>query len=126
MALFAAAQALGIFVLAFAGNIPVVFLALVLMSAGAGGLVPLSLAIMPDYFGTASLGGILAIQALVAAMASMLTPTSYLLGPVLTETGPYILVLLPSLVLTLLAAFVFLKAVPPFGSSFLILRGERS
>ena len=59
-------------------------------------------------------------------MASMLTPASYLLGPVLTETGPYILVFLPSLVLTLLATFLFLKAVPPLGSSFLILRGERS
>ena len=75
MALFAVIQALGILVMVPAQNIPVVSLALVLMSVGAGGLVPLSLAIMPDYFGTGSLGSILGVQGLIAGLAAVLGST---------------------------------------------------
>lgn len=113
MALFAVVQALGILTLVFAGHQSVIALAIVLMSIGAGGLVPLLWAIIPDYFGTRSLGRILGVQGLIAGLVSGLAPASYLVGPVLDWTGSFILALLPSLVLTLVAAYLFLKSVPP-------------
>ena len=113
MALFAVVQALGILTLVFAGNIPVIASALVLMSIGAGGLVPLSWAIMPDYFGTRSLGSILGIQVLVVGLVTGLAQSGYLVGPVLYWTWSHILALLLPLVLTLIAALLFLKSAPP-------------
>ena len=111
MALFAVVQALGILVMILAqDNIPIISLALVLMYAGAGCLRPLSLAIMPDYFGTGSLGSILAVQGLIVGLVTVATtfPAYQLAGG-----GAYFLGLLFPLALTLLAAFLFLKSVSP-------------
>ena len=113
LASFAALQALGILVLVFAGNMPIISLALAVMSIGAGGLVPLALAIVPDYYGTGSLGIILGIQVVLVSLVSTVAPASPLAGWILDVTGSYFLTLLPPLVLTLLAAFLFLKALPP-------------
>ena len=118
MASFAIVQAGGILVLFFSGNIPAISLALVLMSAGAGGLVPLSLAIIPDYFGTRSLGSILGIQALLVAVVTTAVPAAALVGLGLDDDLSNALLLLLPLGLTLLAAFLFLKATPPRPADF--------
>ena len=113
MAVFAAVQALGVLVVVFAQGVPVVSLAMVLMSVGAGGLVPLSLAIMPDYFGTGSLGSILGVQGLIVGLVAGAASATYLFWPVPTGTGSYALALLAPLLLTLLAAVLFLRTGTP-------------
>ena len=113
MAVFAAVQALGVLVVVFAQGVPVVSVAMVLMSAGAGGLVPLSLAIMPDYFGTGSLGSILGVQGLIVGLVAGAASATYLFWPVPTGTGSYALALLAPLLLTLLASVLFLKSGVP-------------
>ena len=95
LASFAAIQAMGILVLVFAGNMPIISLALAVMSIGAGGLVPLALAIVPDYYGTGSLGIILGIQVFPVALVSTVAPASPLAGWILDVTGSYFLTLLP-------------------------------
>ena len=113
LASFAIVQAGGVLVLFFSGNIPTISLALTLMSAGAGGLVPLSLAVLPDYFGTGSLGSILGVQALLVTLVTTAIPATALVEFVLGENGSYTLALLFPLIMILLAAFLFLKATPP-------------
>ena len=96
LASFAAIQAMGILVLVFAGNMPIISLALAVMSIGAGGLVPLALAIVPDYYGTGSLGIILGIQVLLVALVSTVAPASPLAIWLFDMTGSYFLPLLPT------------------------------
>ena len=113
MAVFASVQALGVLLVVFAQGVPVVSLAMVLMSVGAGGLVPLSLAIMPDYFGTGSLGSILGVQGLIVGLVAGGASATYLFWPVPVGTGSYALALLAPLLLNLLAAILFLKSGVP-------------
>ena len=116
MVLFAVVQALGILAVALAQVKAFVALGVVLMSIGSGGLLPLSLAIMPDYFGTGSLGRILGVQGFILVVATEFAPFSYPFGPGLDDAGTYVLSYLFPLVLTLLAAFLFLKSTAPRGS----------
>lgn len=113
MAVFAAMQALGVLLVVFAQDVPLVALAMVLMSVGAGGLVPLSLAIMPDYFGTGSLRSVLGVQGLIVGLVAGAASATYLFWPVPTDTGSYALAPLLPLLLTLLAAVLFLKSRAP-------------
>ena len=113
MASFAVVQAMGLMVMFFAGNMPAITFALVLMSIGTGGLVPLNLAILADYFGTGSLGSILGVRAIAVGLAAALAPASYVVGLLLDLTESNFVALLPALALTLAAAVLFLKSAPP-------------
>ena len=104
-------QAVGLMVLIFA-NIPAMFLVFaVLFGAGSGGRGVLAVAILPDYFGTDSLGKILGFSAIFAHVLLLI---SFLFnGLVWDGTGSFVI---PSLILTalsLLGALFFLMARSP-------------
>lgn len=117
LAIFAVLQAMGIVAFALADGLLGFLLAAVILGMGAG-YNPLIVAILPDYFGTVSLGKILGIFLLVDVLISVLSsyltlPYTFLYGFSYVFPENYILRLLPAAGLTLLGAFLFLKARPP-------------
>ncbi len=68
LAAFAVVQAVGLLVLAFANSLTVFLAFAVLFGAGIGGRGVLSIAILPDYFGTDSLGKILGFSTILASL----------------------------------------------------------
>ena len=114
LALFASLPAAGLVVLALAGSmLPAYFLAAALLGIG-WGRAPLVLAILPSYFGTASLGKILGCYFLFASLGSIFfTFQSISVGWLYEITGNFALGLLLVVGTTLLGAFLFLKARSP-------------
>ncbi len=114
LASFVVLQALGIVVLFFAGSLTVYFLAAVLMGMGGGGRTPLVWAILPDYFGTPSLGRILGIFILLTSLVSIfISPLGAATGLLRDIAGNFALALLVTLGVALMGAYCFLKARAP-------------
>lgn len=108
---FASVQAAGILGLALA-NSPTMFFAFSLVSgAGFGGRGVLSIAILPDYFGTASLGKILGFSGLFAGIVLLFG--AVLTGLMIDGLGGYAIPLMVLAGLNLLGALLFLNAHAP-------------
>ena len=117
LALFTVLQAAGLTVLAFAGSMPVLYLASVLLGIGAGGRAPLNVAILADYFGLDSFGKTLALffifSWLPVAVGSPLLGWLYDSRWLYDDGGLYVIVFLLLAGLTLVGVFFYLKARPP-------------
>ena len=111
LAVFALVQAAGVLTLVLANSLPMFFAFAVLFGAGFGGRGVLAVAILPDYFGTASLGKVLGFSAVFANILQLMGAP--LAGFIWDLTGSFTL---PSLVLaglSLLGALFFLMARSP-------------
>ncbi len=97
--------------LAFAGSLPELYLAGVLLGIGTGGRFPLNAAILADYFGLDSFGKVLGLFFLLASLPTTLG--SIPIGLLYDAQGSYVVGFLVLAGLTLLGALFFLKAHPP-------------
>ena len=70
LAAFVAIQVVGLTLLAFADGLALTLPAVALVAIGAGGRLPLSVAILANYFGTSSLGKILGWSEMLAILAA--------------------------------------------------------
>ena len=111
LSFFSALSAIGLLALLMADSLFLFFAFAVIFGAGSGGIFILSITILPDYFGTASLGKILGVSALPASLLVLIA--ALLVGFMVDALGSYTLSLLVMAGLSLLGAFLFLKARPP-------------
>ena len=107
---FSLVSATSVLALVMANSLSMFFAFAVLFGAGFGGRGVLAIAILPDYFGTASLGKILGVS---AVPAGLLLIAVHFVGLMLDALGGYAIPFLVLAGLNLLGAFFFLKARPP-------------
>ena len=113
MALFAILQGAGFVMMSFAGGLPVLYLAAVLVGMGNGGRLPLSVAMLADYFGLDSFGKILAFFGLITGLMGLFAvPIAAYIYDFTSSAALFPMLLAAQ---TLLGAFLFLKAQPPAG-----------
>ncbi|MYE41845.1 MAG: MFS transporter [Chloroflexi bacterium] len=111
LSFFSLVSATSVLGLIMANSLSMFFAFAVLFGAGFGGRSVLAIAILPDYFGTASLGKILGVSALLAGL--LLPIAAHSVGLMLDALGGYAIPFLVLAGLNLLGAFFFLKARPP-------------
>ena len=111
LAAFALVQAVGVLALVLADSLAMFLAFAVIFGAGSGGRGLLSLAILPDYFGTAALGRILGFSAFFASI--LLLVGSPLTGFLIGWLDGYTVPLMVLAGLNLLGALLFLMARPP-------------
>ena len=108
---FSALLTAGALVLVMADSLSMLFAFAVLFGAGFGGRGILAVVILPDYFGTASLGKILGFSTVLGNLLLLIGPL--LAGWMYDQYGTYSLTLLILTGLSLLGTFFFLVARPP-------------
>lgn len=115
MAFFAMLQGAGFLMMSFAGGLPMLYLAAILVGMGNGARAPISVAMLADYFGLDSFGKILALFGLITGLLGLfaLPATIYIYDAVQSAT----LLIMLFAAQTLLGAFLFLKAQPPSGGA---------
>ena len=111
LALFASIQAAGVLGLVVADSLALFLVFAVLVGAGSGGRGVLSIAILPDYFGTASLGKILGFSFIFGSLTLLITTS--IGGLMVDGLGGYAIPLIILAALNLLGAFMFLNARSP-------------
>ena len=111
LAAFVAIQVVGLTLLAFADGLALTFPAVALVAIGAGGRLPLSVAILADYFGTSSLGKILGWSEMLAILAA--TGGISLFGWALDWRLGYTVIMLILAGLSLVAVLCFLRVQQP-------------
>ena len=111
MAFFAMLQGAGFLMMSFAGGLPMLYLAAILVGMGNGARAPLSVAMLADYFGLDSFGKILALFGLITGLLGLFAVPAaiYIYDAVQSAT----LLIMLFAAQTLLGAFLFLKAQPP-------------
>ena len=111
LAFFTAFGAVGQVVLAFAGNLPLLYLAVIALGIGSGGRAPVAVAILADYFGMDSFGKILGLSVFFVGLAGQIAQVlvGWILDAQVGHTLPFMLLA----GLSLLGTFCFLKARPP-------------
>ena len=108
---FVAIQVVGLTLLAFADGLALTFPAVALVAIGAGGRLPLSVAILANYFGTSSLGKILGWSEMLAILVA--TGGISLFGWALDWRLGYTVIILIMAGLSLLGALCFLRVRQP-------------
>ncbi len=122
LALFASIQAAAVLGMVVADSLALFLVFAVLVSAGSGGRGVLAISILPDYFGTASLGKILGFSFIFASLTQLITaPIGGLIVDVL---GSYAIPLIILAALNLLGAFLFLKARSPQPQTWQVAQAE--
>ncbi len=110
LAVFASIQAIGILGLALANSVTMFLALAVILGAGYGGRSVLAIAILPDYFGTDSLGKILGLSGLFSTI--LLVSASPITGLMIDWLGGYSVPFMILAGINLLVAYLFLQARP--------------
>ena len=112
MALFTLLQVAGFAMLTVASSLPAFYLAGALLGMGTGGRLPLNVATLADYFGLDSFGKILAFSILFSGLLAGFSGPLVVWRLYVTQGG-YLIPILALAGMSLLGAFLFLKARPP-------------
>ena len=103
----------GVLAIALADSPPMFYLAVTLTGMGAGGMTPLIWAILPDYFGVASLGKVLGAFAMISGIAGILNAVAlafpFLTGILIPENA----IIFLAAGLTLVGALLYRNVHPP-------------
>ena len=111
LAVFASIQAIGILGLALANSVTMFLALAVIFGAGYSGRSVLAFAILPDYFGTDSLGKILGLSGLFSSI--WLVSASPITGIMIGCLGGYSVPFMILAGISPLVAYLFLQARPP-------------
>ncbi len=103
----------GVFAIALADNLPMLLVGSTLIGMGSGALAPVIWAILPDYFGIASLGKVLGAFAMISGIAGILNAFALYFPLLVGFPNSENAILFLAAGLTLLGAFLFRNAHPP-------------
>ena len=115
LAFFTALQTIGLLLAVIADSRAVFYLFAAVMGLGVGGRRPLTVAILADYFGTASLGKILGFFALAAVLLPVALLAAPFVGWIRDVWGEYTITFVVLAGLNLVGVVCFLSAKRPAG-----------
>ncbi len=113
LSFFALVLSVGILTMALADSLPMFMVAAAMAGIGRGALIPLIWAILPDYFGIASLGKVLGAFAMISGIAGIFNAFALAFPFLIGIPNPENAILFWAAGLTLLGALLFRNAHPP-------------
>ncbi len=113
LSFFALVQSVGILTIALADSLPMFIVAAALAGIGVGALTPLIWAILPDYFGIASLGKVLGSFLLIHSLIGILSFGTFYVGYLVHFFYSFNPALIVAAGFTFLGALLYRNAHPP-------------